>query len=89
MNLNLHANFLLALIKLCGLEPGMDALHVCPRVPVKQWSLTLPCLRLDADHGALTLRPAGPDGALKTHAIRAADSPAGKFTLSVENAERP
>jgi hypothetical protein len=52
MNLNMHANFLLALIKLCGVEPGMNALTVRPRLPFTDWALRLPCMTIQSGaHG--------------------------------------
>jgi hypothetical protein len=46
MNLNLHANFLLALVKIVGVEPAIDGLTVSPRVPHMQYELRTPILNL-------------------------------------------
>ncbi|MFB0563061.1 MAG: GH36-type glycosyl hydrolase domain-containing protein [Candidatus Lokiarchaeia archaeon] len=46
MNLNLHANFLTALIKLCGVEPNAEGLTIAPRLPFQKFSLKTPLLEL-------------------------------------------
>ncbi|MFW9993323.1 MAG: GH36-type glycosyl hydrolase domain-containing protein [Candidatus Odinarchaeota archaeon] len=39
MNANLHANFLMALIKLCGIEPVPEGIYLSPKIPKKEFSL--------------------------------------------------
>lgn len=51
MNLNLHAGFLLALIKLCGIEPASTGTLAAPRLPWKDFSLHLPTFKLDMEDG--------------------------------------
>jgi hypothetical protein len=51
MNLNLHAGFLLALIKLCGVEPCMNGLTINPRIPSKNWRLSLPAVTISQTGG--------------------------------------
>ena len=47
MNLNLHADFLMALIKLCGIEPRAAGLKINPRIPLEDFQLALPRLRIN------------------------------------------
>nr|MDO8098703.1 hypothetical protein [Candidatus Njordarchaeota archaeon] len=44
MNLNLHANFMTALLKLVGIEPSADGLTVYPILPFKRFRLRTPVL---------------------------------------------
>ena len=46
MNLNLHANFLTALIKLCGVEPDAKGLTISPRLPLQRFTLKTNLLEL-------------------------------------------
>jgi hypothetical protein len=46
MNLNLHANFLLALLKIMGVEPTIDGLNFTPSDALKNCELRTPVLRL-------------------------------------------
>jgi hypothetical protein len=46
MNLNLHANFITALLKLAGLEPTVDGLTIDPLLPFKRFTLTTPVLEV-------------------------------------------
>jgi hypothetical protein len=46
MNLNFHANFLTALLKLSGIEPTIDGLTVSPRLPLKNFVLKTPIIEL-------------------------------------------
>jgi hypothetical protein len=46
MNLNLHANFLTALLKLSGIEPTIDGLTIAPRLPLKNFELKTPIIEL-------------------------------------------
>jgi len=47
MNLNLHANFLSALIKLVGIEFTMDGLIIDPKIPEKEFSFRTPIFALE------------------------------------------
>jgi hypothetical protein len=47
MNLNLHANFLTALLKLSGVEPTIDGLTIAPSLPQGKFELKTPILRLN------------------------------------------
>lgn len=51
MNLNLHANFLLALIKLCGIEPSREGLSVRPRIPLERFRLRTPVIDVEVNGG--------------------------------------
>jgi hypothetical protein len=44
MNLNLHANFLGALVKMAGIEPTIDGLTIRPSLPFKEFNLRTPIL---------------------------------------------
>lgn len=61
MNLNLHANFLLALLKLSGIEPTRQGLNLNPLVPFKNFILRTPVIEVEfTDHyiqGAYTRKP--------------------------------
>ncbi len=46
MNLNLHANFLTALFKLCGIEPDAKGVTITPKFPFLKFSLKTPILEL-------------------------------------------
>nr|MDO8079287.1 hypothetical protein [Candidatus Freyarchaeota archaeon] len=47
MNLNLHANFLTALIKLCGVEPDAEGIIITPHLPFQSFSLKTTLLELN------------------------------------------
>lgn len=46
MNLNLHANFLLALMKMMGIEPSIDGLTITPIIPLRKFELRTPILEI-------------------------------------------
>jgi hypothetical protein len=46
MNLNLHANFLTALLKLSGIEPTIDGLTIAPHLPLRGFELKTPIVHL-------------------------------------------
>nr|MDO8135500.1 hypothetical protein [Candidatus Njordarchaeum guaymaensis] len=46
MNLNLHANFLTALLRLAGIEPTLGGLSIDPMLPFKRFTLRTPVLEL-------------------------------------------
>ncbi len=64
MNLNLHANFLTALIKLCGIEPDAEGLTIAPKLPFQNFSLKTPLIELRMKEyqveGAYTPQCSGP-----------------------------
>ncbi len=47
MNSNPHALALLALIRLCGMEPAADGLRIAPHIPKTRFILDLPLIRLE------------------------------------------
>lgn len=51
MNLNLHAGFISALVKLCGIEPGMDGTFPEPRLPFKDFSFKTPTFSINVQNG--------------------------------------
>jgi hypothetical protein len=55
MNANPHALALLALLRVCGVEPapGGDGLLIHPRVPRPRFTLDTPLLRLDVSPGRI------------------------------------
>jgi hypothetical protein len=53
MNLNLHANFLTALLKLSGIEPTIDGLTISPNLPLKNFSLKTPIIQLEVGENEL------------------------------------
>ncbi|MBS7249741.1 MAG: hypothetical protein KIH08_03985 [Candidatus Freyarchaeota archaeon] len=64
MNLNLHANFLTALIKLCGIEPDAEGLTIAPKLPFQNFSLKTPLVELQMNEyqveGVYTPQCSGP-----------------------------
>jgi hypothetical protein len=58
MNLNLHANFLTALLKLSGIEPTIDGLTISPRLPLANFAVKTPIFELGVNendmHGSYT-----------------------------------
>jgi cellobiose phosphorylase len=53
MNLNLHANFLTALLKLSGIEPTIDGLTIAPRLPLRKFGLKTPIIELRVDENEI------------------------------------
>ena len=51
MNMNQHAMALLALIRVCGIEPTADGLRIAPHVPRDRFVLDTDLLRLDVAPG--------------------------------------
>jgi len=53
MNLNLHANFLTALLKLTGIEPTVDGLTISPALPFRRFRLRTPVIELRFDENLI------------------------------------
>jgi hypothetical protein len=80
MNLNLHANFLTALLRLTGVQPTANGLNITPMLPFKKFALKTPVIQLKVSDreiqgsyipqasGELTLRVRFPDHWVKGEA---------------------
>ncbi|MEW5945123.1 MAG: hypothetical protein AB1742_02890 [bacterium] len=53
MNLNLHACFIAALVKLCGIEPGKDGVEPSPLLPFDEFALETPTFRVERRGGVI------------------------------------
>lgn len=56
MNLNLHAGFLAALVKLCGIEPSKTGTVPRPLLPFDNFRLAMPAFEIESKNGAVSFR---------------------------------
>jgi len=56
MNLNVHACFLLAVVKLIGIKANLDSIEINPQVLGKEFKFTSPLLSIEKTHNSLLLR---------------------------------
>jgi len=54
MNMNQHANPLLALIRIAGIKPERDGFTINPGFPFKKWALNFPLLGVRYDHDTVS-----------------------------------
>lgn len=53
MNMNLHGGFISSLVKLCGIEPGIDGALPSPRLPFKDFSFRTPTFSITSRNGSI------------------------------------
>lgn len=54
MNMNQHANPLIAMIKLAGIFPGKDGISISPAVPADTWTLLMPLIGVRYSPGTVS-----------------------------------
>lgn len=73
MNMNQHANPLLALIKIAGIFPEKDGIRISPAIPLKRWTLDLPLLGISYSPGSISGYYQGMTGGTMTMTVTIPD----------------